>query len=262
MNQHVVILGTGPASRGDAPYDDPGVDIWTIGRGSQIPPRISALFELHVPALWDGWGDKEGKLLYTDILKSWSTTDIFMQEAYPDIPRAKRLPKEEILKHVGDNPYQTSQVSWMMSYAMFLGYPEISFYGIDLISEGEARSYQRHCLEYLVGLARGRGHKVNIAKKSSVCKQKIKGENALYAYDYPLTREEAVVVYGHPLRQVVYTKDGDIREVREVPGLLGMPMVAADGKGNDMKVVSTFPENLKAMEQFNRMKDLKNAKTA
>lgn len=249
MNSHVVILGTGPTSRGDAPYDDLSVDIWTIARGLCIPPRVSLLFELHAPALWDGWGDKEGKVMYAEVLRQWDETDIMMQEAYPEIGAARKFPKDEVLAHLGDKPYQTSQVSWMMGYAMYLGYKEISFYGVDLVSEGEARSYQRHCLEYLIGVARGRGHIVNIAEKSSLCKNRTAKEHALYGYDYPLTRDEAVYYYGHPMRQLVTDKDGKLIEVREVPGLLGMPVVKEGGE-SEMRIVSTLPESIKGLHDL------------
>lgn len=274
--RRIAILGTGPRSRGDAPYDDPSVEIWTIARGMYIPPRVDLLFELHVPALWDGWGTTDGKKLYVDCLKD-AKVPVVMQEVYAEVPLSKRLPKDEILKVVTpyelgcQSPYQTSQVSWMMCYALYqmfspekaLNYwmqkclgntpdplGEILFYGIDLISEGEARSYQRHCLEYYVGMARGLGIKLTVADKSTLCKHTVDGQSKMYAYDYPLTREEAVWVYGHPMRQLIKNEDGSVRDVREVPGLLGMPMV--DKEGSRMIVVGNLTENYKILEQENQ----------
>lgn len=236
------MVGTGPTSRGDAPYDDPTVDIWTIARGRDIPPRVTLLFELHVPDLWDGYGDKHAKQLYVDALKAWDKCPIVMQQAYEDVPMSQALPKDEILATVtpeGALPYQTSQVSWQLAYAIYLivqdgGQGEIMLYGYDLISEGESRSHQRHAVEYYIGMARGMGIKVTIADKSTLCKQTRDGKPICYGYDYPLNREEAIVVYGHPMRQILSDKDGKPIEIRTVPGVMGMPMIGAQGA--EMKV--------------------------
>jgi len=226
-----------------------------------IPPRVSLLFELHNPSLWDGWGGRlrDGSTSYLEDLQNWDKTDIMVQtRTWPEpfneisIPRAVEYPKENVLNYIGHNPYQTSQVSWMMSYAMYLGYSHISFYGIDLISEGEARSYQRHCLEYLIGLARGRGITVSIAKGSSLCKYQFDGVDKVYGWDYPKDRDDAVHVYGHPMRQVLKDKNGNVLDVREVPGLMGMPMMkkGKDGAESVMKVVNTMPESVRGMYQL------------
>lgn len=271
--RRICILGTGPASRDDAPYDDPSVEMWTIARGMNIPPRVDILFELHVPQLWDGWGDKEASKLYVDLLRECKIP-IYMQEKIVEIPQSRVFPKDEILKVVTpyelgcEAPYETSQVSWMISYAMYQLYNpneisaywfvkahgkdakpigEILFYGIDLISEGEARSYQRHCLEYYAGMCRGWGIKLTIADKSSLCKQKVKGLHATYGYDYPLNRDEAVWIYGHPMRQIIKDSEGKIHDVREVPGLLGMPMIDMNGK-TAIRVVGNVPESMKGLE--------------
>jgi len=239
--KRICLVGTGPASREDAPYDDPSVDIWTIARGRDIPPRVTLLFELHAPELWDGYGDKHASQLYVDALKTWDTCPIMMQQAYPEIPQAVALPKDDILATVTPTdtmPYQTSQVSWQLAYAIHevrkAGDGEILLYGYDLISEGESRSHQRHAVEYYIGMARGMGIPVTIADRSTLCKQTRDGKPICYGYDYPLTREEAIVIYGHPMRQILSDKDGKPLEIRSVPGVMGMPMLGAQGA--EMKV--------------------------
>jgi len=237
---------------------------------------VDLLFEMHVPALWDGWGNPEATELYVDRLRK-QPVPIMMQQAYPDIPTAQVMPKDDVLKvvtpyHLGaDAPYHTSQVSWMAAYAMYLLYDplkivefywrkaqgedpeplgEILFYGIDLISEGEARSYQRHCLEYYIGMCRGMGIRLTCAEESTLVKHTVNGQHKMYGYDYPLSRAEAVHVYGHPMRQLVKTKDGTVVDVRETPGLLGMPMIDVEGK-NKMIVVGNTPESYRMIAQRN-----------
>ena len=247
----ICLVGTGVRSRDLAPYDDPDVQIWTIARGRDIPKRVDRLFEMHVEELWDGYGDKYAKELYHDSLRNWEGCRIFMQKDYPDIQMSVEYPKEKVLACVtpvelgATLPYQTSQVSWQLSLAIYeiicsstegmSPHGEILLYGYDLISEGESRSHQRHAVEYYIGLARGMDIKVTLPAESTLCKHTRDGKAILYGYDYPLTRDEAVIIYGHPMRQILSDKDGKPIEIRSVPGVMGMPMIGEQGKP-EMKV--------------------------
>ena len=85
-------------------------------------------------------------------------------------------------------------------------------------------------------------------------------DNALYAYDYPLTRDEAVYYYGHPMRQLVHDKNGKLVEVREVPGLLGMPVVKQGGE-SEMRIVSSLPESIKGLHDLSEQMRAKEGKS-
>ena len=226
----IAIIGFSQSSYDDAPWDDPSWEKWGMpwdGKGWQ---RYTRLFEMHSPILWDlklasclieMWdgekfhrkchrpddyypdGGKTGRLV--DAINS-PDHKVYFQEGVDDkVDDCKgmlRYPFERVVDCIGADYFQSS-----VAYALALaiteiqqkrkdeGYAddEIALYGID-VSPDEEWAYQRACIEYLVGIARGYGIKVFIPESSALCKfqdQTIKygAVNVDYTKRYGIIRE-------------------------------------------------------------------------
>jgi hypothetical protein len=99
-----------------------------------------------------------------------------LQEACPEMRLSRTYPRGKIEKVFG--AYFTSSIAFMVAYAIAGGAQEISLFGIDMLGSDEY-VYQRPCVEYLVGFARGRGITVNIPEKSALIKS-----TYTYGYDF------------------------------------------------------------------------------
>jgi len=60
-------------------------------------------------------------------------------------------------------------VAYMMALAISENYDEINIFGVDMVADDEF-GYQKPNMEYLIGLAEGRGIIVNIQEKSPLLK--------------------------------------------------------------------------------------------
>jgi hypothetical protein len=98
---------------------------------------------------------------------------VYMLEKHDDIPNSVAIDQTAISKLVGNTrdgtPYIESSIAWMMAQAMLESEPgdRIGIWGVDLHCDSEY-AYQRPNLEYLIGLARGRGIKVFIPPQSAL----------------------------------------------------------------------------------------------
>ena len=184
------IVGTA-GSWTDAPWDDLSVEIWALndaymcrdaqGKGMR---RASRWYELHpLEKMWFRPKDKRevyahdvpaGHYVRPDGHLEWLKTQamtipVFLQGAPPeDWPvNAQRFPLEAVVERFGE--YWASGPSYMVAHAMLEGYTEIAIYGIHLSTQAEYLE-QRPNFEHLLGIARGMGIKVHMAKSSPVLK--------------------------------------------------------------------------------------------
>ena len=90
---------------------------------------------------------------------------IYMQEAYPDVPGAVKLPyaaMAQLSRKVtpDESVYYTSSFVLMLVFAgAFMGYKEIECYGFGMESDSEYAN-QRPCAEFWTGYLRAKGVKV------------------------------------------------------------------------------------------------------
>lgn len=101
-----------------------------------------------------------------------SKVPIYMLEKHDDIPMSVRYPIEEVTKLIGkatakDTPYLESSIAYMLAQAILENVDRVGIWGVDLHCESEY-AYQRPNLEYLIGLARGKGVKVFIPPQSQL----------------------------------------------------------------------------------------------
>lgn len=230
----IAIIGFSKSSYDDAPWDDPSWEKWGMPWDGKGWERYTRLFEMHSPVLWDlklascfieMWdgekfhrkchrpvdyypiGDRQGRL--KDAIAS-PDVKIYLQDTIKgtiDDPGNNNVgmfkyPFKRVVDCIGADYFQSS-----VAYALALaiteiqqkrtdeGYAEdeIALYGIDA-SEDTEWGYQRACMEYLVGVARGYGIKVFIPESSALCKfqdQTIKygAVNVDYTKRYGIIRE-------------------------------------------------------------------------
>jgi hypothetical protein len=94
-----------------------------------------------------------------------------MQEAYPEVPRAKKYPLEGILDMLGDreNHFLSSSVPQAMALAAYLGtYSRVEVYGVAMETNTEYQ-FQREGVSFWVGFLKGRGIDVYFADPTFQC---------------------------------------------------------------------------------------------
>lgn len=170
LNKKVALVGSASSTKDQAPFQDLEFDIWCLAWRTDAP-RCTRSFDMHpinpmrkkVPPNYPEFLSQKGHPVY-------------LTEARPDIPNGIRYPIEEVIEFLSkfdplnsSGDYFASSISYMFALAMFEKYEEIHLYGIDLIDDDEW-AFQRPNTEYLIGLARGLGHKVYIPKASALTK--------------------------------------------------------------------------------------------
>lgn len=163
----IAIIGKCSNSRSDAPLDLNGWEIW--GLAWDLLPRADVLFEMH-----ENWrfflGNEEDAARH----KAWligAETPIYMLKKEHDVPNSIEYPMDKVLELTRPTcfgtPYLESSIAYMMALAILEGADRIGIWGCDLATGGEY-AYQRPNMEYLIGLARGRGIKVYVPAQNTL----------------------------------------------------------------------------------------------
>lgn len=156
--KQLAICGTAETLK-DAPFDDDTYDIWACATCIGHPPfkRADAIFEIHPRERWQQ---------RTDQLNKFGAT-VYMPEVYPEIPKSKRYPIEDVLK-MFPRRYFTNTVSYMLALAMLLDeYSVIGIYGVHFATNMEY-AYERPNLEYYIGRAEGMGIQIEVPDTADI----------------------------------------------------------------------------------------------
>lgn len=165
MGLKVAIVGLSPTTHGMAPWGDDSWEIWGLPWDEGHWALMDRLFEMHDIRLLTGQHSRR-KSDYLDRLQEcW--VPLFMQEQYDEVPCSRRYPFEVVARTTG--AYWNSSIAYAMAMAIHEGAEEIAVYGVDMAGDDEY-GYQKPNMEYLVGLARGKGIKVTIPDESPLCK--------------------------------------------------------------------------------------------
>jgi hypothetical protein len=164
MGLKVAIIGLSPASHDMAPWADPEWEKWGMPWDEGYWLQCTRLFEMHDMRLLRS-NHSRRKAGYMRRLQDMDCP-LYMQEAY--YASATRYPFEEVAKSIG-GAYWNSSPAYMLALAIHEGAEEIGIYGVDLVDVDEY-GYQKPNMEYLIGLARGKGIKVTIPDESALCK--------------------------------------------------------------------------------------------
>lgn len=148
------------------------VDIWVFNEAMKQEhfTRADAVFQMHVPAIWRNPNNRNDPKHY-EWLKSGDTPVIYMHDKYDDIPMSERYPLDEIVSELlqpfqwtsrtrTDNKYFSSTFCYAMALAIYKGYTDIEVHGVEMETETEYH-YQRDGVTFWIGIALGRGIRVN-----------------------------------------------------------------------------------------------------
>jgi hypothetical protein len=148
----VAIVGLSQATRHLVPKQ--GWQVWGLAWDSNAC-RYDRTFEIH--ADWRKDGPKhEAKLR--------DCPNLYMARA--DLPGSTQYPKEAIDLAGG---YLESSIAYMFALAMHEGAQEIGLWGVEMKSD-EEYGYQKPNMEYLIGLARGKGITVTLPEGCALLK--------------------------------------------------------------------------------------------
>lgn len=158
----VAIVGFAQSHRAMAPFHDPSFEIWGLNNAYIFMPQrphaggriAERWFEVHSEDLYAWDLRRPGR--HVEWLAKFGGP-LYLLEARADMPHSIRYPIEDITARFG--PYLTSSPAYMLALAMAEGFKEIHIYGIDLATDSEY-AHQRPNLEYLIGVAIGKGHKI------------------------------------------------------------------------------------------------------
>lgn len=169
MGLKVAIVGLGHKTHNDAPWTDPDWEKWGLPWDEGYWMLMDRHFEMHDFRLLDSPHSKR-KQGYIDRLAECPR--LYIQERCESLPEAVPYPFDDVSKTTGY--YWNSSIAYALALAIHEGYQEIAIYGVDMDGTDEY-DYQRPNLEYLIGLAVGRGIKVTIPDASPLCKFNHKG---------------------------------------------------------------------------------------
>lgn len=159
MGLKVAIVGLSP-SHDLAPWNDSTWQKWGIVYDPNVY-ELDRVFEIHDIRQLKGQAD------WPWLSKRMQDLElVYVQHETPEIPNGVPYPLEEVSK-ISD--YLCSSIAYMTLLAIHEGASEIAIWGVDMKS-GEEYGYQKANMEYLIGLARGRGITVHVPDSSPLLK--------------------------------------------------------------------------------------------
>lgn len=176
MGMKVAIVGLSPTTHDQAPWGDPSWQIWGLPWDEGYWQRMDRMFEMHDMSLLTSQHSKRAQG-YLTRLSHFVEVPLYMQRQYFDT--AIVYPFGDVAGTIG-GAYWNSSIAYAMALAIHEGAAEIALYGVDMAAS-EEYAYQRPNMEYLIGIARGKGIKVTIPDESSLCKFNSGG---IYFYDH------------------------------------------------------------------------------
>ena len=148
-----------------------GCEVWGLNRGGQIfgpdtMARFTRWFQIHP---FGGMMGRYQSLEYLEWLKV-CPIPLYMEVAIPTIPASLTYPFDEVVAAVGSNYFATNTIGYMLGLAILEGFKEIRLYGINMGDGDLGDRYARPSIEFLLGLAAGRGAKVWVPEESALLK--------------------------------------------------------------------------------------------
>lgn len=214
----VAIIGFAESWK-EAPFTDPSIEVWGLNELWKYVPRWDRWFELHddetlgVTKRDQTEGEQKRHLDW--LRQQPPEKPIYMQPQFCDgrFPGARPYPLEAMIGRFGR--YFTSTIGYMVALAIEEGFDWIGLYGVDLASDQEYPG-QRPNTEYYIGIARGMGKTVEIAKTSALLKA-----GSLYGYEKPLGEQGriAAATKSH-LKSLIEKRDQAVATMNTLDGAI------------------------------------------
>lgn len=90
----------------------------------------------------------------------------------PDVKRYEEYPLKEIISKFNIE-YFTDSVAYCVAFAIHKGYTKIKMRGCDYFWGDEIHSGKRDCVEFWLGVAKGRGIEIDVGKGSTLLQRKL-----------------------------------------------------------------------------------------
>ncbi len=161
MGLKVAIIGLAPSTHDAAPWGDASWEKWGLPWDAKSWAHMDRHFEMHDQRLLDGPHSKRGPD-YAQRLADCKR--LYTQDNYPF---------EAVAASIGQ-AYWNSSIAYAMALAIHEGARAIGIYGVDMDGTDEY-AYQRPNMEYLIGVARGRGIAVYVPPESALCRFEPRG---------------------------------------------------------------------------------------
>ena len=162
MDLKVAVVGLAPSTYDDAPWMDDEWQKWGMPWDARGWPLMARHFEMHERRMMNA------DPFYTaDYIERLGDCErLYLQAPDERFPHAIAYPLDEVAQTIG-GAYWSSSIGYMLALAIHEGATEIGIWGVDAADEYQ---FQRQNIEYLIGLARGKGIKVHIPDASPLCK--------------------------------------------------------------------------------------------
>ena len=161
----VAIVGLSSSTHSQAPFGDADWEMWGLPWDIESRYMFDRHFEMHDRNLLELPEALRATDYWTELARF---PKVYMQQHYADIPGSIEYPldalKETVFKGFSrwdQDDWYNSSPAYMIALAIHEGATTIGLWGIDVLDDSEF-AYESPCLEYLIGIARGRGIEVII----------------------------------------------------------------------------------------------------
>ena len=161
MKKLAIVCGS-PSSEMLAPFEDIEYEVWVLGNRSQNYPCFDRIFEIH-----DDITEHDPR--YAEWLLAKGVPIVVGENSPLKGDNIEVFPFAESEKQIG-SIYLTSSPAMMLSYAILHGYKHIELFGVDMVIDDHEYFWQRPCVEFWVGFAKGRGITVIPHRTSPICR--------------------------------------------------------------------------------------------
>ena len=212
VGKKVAIVARAPASRYEAPFDDPSVEIWTLSPASDCKDwtdlkRWDRFYELHSMEFMEQ--ECPGFPAWIAENKKKTPDKIWTQDKFP---------LSDMVEEFGVD-YGTSSVAWMIQHAIYEKASWLGVFGCDMAHVSEYAT-QRPCVEFWLGYARGRGIEVVLPDSCDVVKHRQR-----YGFEKKRPMETRLVAREKELcakvDQLQAMLDGNLRQAAATVGAQG-----------------------------------------
>lgn len=167
----VCIVGMGPAGKDLLPCEPSDVEMWGLNLGHLgwvDIDKYSAWFQLHpLSAITSYYYEHEAHL---EFLRTFGKPVYLHDEPDESIPTGIRYPYEDVCKTIGSNYFATNTLPYMVALAIHQGFERIKVYGVGMGEQDIGDSYARPSMEFVLGLAVGKGIEVWVPDDSPLLK--------------------------------------------------------------------------------------------